>query len=126
MIGAAKGYKVIVVVSDKRSQEKIKALTAYGVQVVAMPPTDFLEDENSYHSTAVRIQKETPNSFMPNQYFNPSKPTSSLSEALGPEICKQNARKNHSFYCCSGHMRYRNWSWQIFKRTKPKYHCMRC
>ena len=101
MIGAAKGYKVIVVVSDKHSQEKIKALTAYGVQVVAMPPTEFLEDENSYHSTAVRIHKETPNSFMPNQYFNPSNPQAHY-RSLGPEIWKQTQGKITHFIAAAG------------------------
>jgi len=101
MIGAAKGYKVIVVVSEKHSQEKIKTLKAYGVQVIAMPPTDFLEDKNSYHSKAVEIHKNTLNSFMPNQYFNPSNAQAHYS-SLGPEIWKQTEGKITHFIAAAG------------------------
>ena len=70
MIGASKGYKVIITVSEKISKEKLQTLKAYGAEVVMCPATDFLEDPKSYHSQAVAIQKRTPNSYMPNQYFN--------------------------------------------------------
>ena len=70
MIGAIKKYTVIICVSEKISKEKMDTLRAYGAQVVICPATDYLEDPNSYHSQAVRIHKDTPNSFMPNQYFN--------------------------------------------------------
>jgi cystathionine beta-synthase len=88
MIGAYKGYKVIITVSDKFAKEKVDTLRAYGTQVVVCPATEYLEDPKSYHSTAMEIHRTTPNSIMLNQYFNP---TNALAHyySLGPEIWKQ-------------------------------------
>lgn len=101
MIGAAKGYKVIIVVSEKISDEKKQTLKAYGAEVVTCKPTNFLEDENSYHSIATRIQKETPNSFMPNQYFNKKNALAHYT-LLGPEIWEQTNHKVTHFIAAAG------------------------
>jgi cystathionine beta-synthase len=86
MIGAIKGYKVIITISEKISKEKLQTIQAYGAQIVTCPSTDYLEDPRSYHSQAVAIHKATPNSFMPNQYFNISNAQAHYL-SLGPEIC---------------------------------------
>lgn len=90
MIGAAKGYKVIITVSDKISAEKINTIKAYGAEVRIFPAKEILSDPESYHSQALALQKEIPNSFMLNQYYDPY---STNSEAhyrlLGPEIWAQ-------------------------------------
>lgn len=70
MIGAAKGYKVIITVSEKISQEKLQTIKAYGAQVIMCPSTLFIEDPRSYHSQAVAVHKNTSNSILLNQYFN--------------------------------------------------------
>ncbi|GAG21794.1 unnamed protein product, partial [marine sediment metagenome] len=101
MLGAIKGYRVIVTVSEKISEEKLKAIRAYGAEVVMCPPTDFIEDPRSYHSTAVRIQQETPNSFMPNQYFNTDNRDGHYS-SLGPEVWKQTNGKVTHFFAGAG------------------------
>ncbi len=88
MIGAAKGYKVIITTTPKFSQEKIQTIRAYGAKIIMCPSTEFIEDPNSYHSTAVRLHQETPNSFMPNQYFNPLNAQAHYS-LTGPEIWQQ-------------------------------------
>src|SRR3990167_6062921 len=67
MIGAVKGYKVIITVSEKFSKEKIQTLRAYGTEVIECPATRFIDDPENYHSRAVAIAKSTPNAFMPNQ-----------------------------------------------------------
>jgi len=101
MIGAAKGYKVIITTTPKFSQEKIQTIRAYGAEIVMCPSTEFIEDPNSYHSTAVRLQKETPNSFMPNQYFNPLNAQAHYS-LTGPEIWKQTAGTITHFFAAAG------------------------
>ena len=70
MIGALKGYNVIITVSEKISQEKYQTIKAYGARVVMCPSTAFIEDPRSYHSQAVAILNSTPNSILLNQYFN--------------------------------------------------------
>jgi len=101
MIGAIKGYRVIITVSEKISEEKLKTIRAYGAQVVICPATDFIEDPRSYHSTAVRIQKETPNSFMPNQYFNTDNRDAHY-QSLGAELWRQTEGKITHFFAGAG------------------------
>jgi cystathionine beta-synthase len=97
MIGALKGYKVIITVSEKISKEKYDTLKAYGAEVVMCPPTSCLEDPASYHSRALEIHKKTPNSFMPNQYFNKSNAQAHYL-SIGPEIWEQtNGEVTHVF-----------------------------
>lgn len=92
MIGAVKGYKVIITASKKVSVEKRATLKAYGVELIECEPTLLLTDPKSYHGQAMEIHRNTPNSIMLNQYFNPEN-----SEAhyrfLGPELWKQTEGK---------------------------------
>lgn len=101
MIGAAKGYAVIIVVSEKISKEKLETLRAYNAQVVICPSTDRIDDPNGYHSVALRLQKETPNSFMPNQYFNPLNAQAHYT-LLGPEIWQQTEGTVTHFFAGAG------------------------
>jgi cystathionine beta-synthase len=70
MIGALKGYKVIITVPDRTSIEKVDALRAYGATVYLCKNTDTLDDPEGYHTKAEILHKQIPNSFMPNQYYN--------------------------------------------------------
>lgn len=88
MIGALKGYKVIITVSEKISPEKLATLKAYGAEVIVCPRTDTIEDPQSYHSKAIELQKNIPNSFMPNQYFNKNNSLGHYT-LLGPELWGQ-------------------------------------
>lgn len=101
MIGRIKGYKVIITVSKKISQEKLQTIKAYGAQVVMCPSTPFIEDPQSYHSTALRIHKSIPGSFMPNQYFNITNAAGHES-SLGPEIWKETQGKITHFFAGAG------------------------
>ena len=60
MIGASKGYKVIISVYEKISQEKYLTLKAYGAEVIKCPATEFVSDPLSYHSQAVSLHKKHP------------------------------------------------------------------
>ena len=61
MAAAVKGYKTVFVMPDKMSDEKIKALRAFGSRVVITPTNVEPEDPESYYSVARRITEETPN-----------------------------------------------------------------
>src|SRR5436309_2782394 len=83
-----KGYRVIAVMPDKMSKEKIDLLRAYGAEVV-VAPTDVAPDSpQSYYSVANRLTDEIPGAFQPNQYFNPANPQAHY-ESTGPEIWEQ-------------------------------------
>ena len=101
MIGAIKGYKVIISVFEKISQEKYQTLKAYGAEVVKCPATQFVEDPLSYHSQAVALHKKTPNSFMPNQYYNVDNANAHYF-SLAPEIWRQTEGKITHFFAAAG------------------------
>lgn len=101
MIGRIKGYKVIITVSEKISQEKLQTIQAYGAQTIVCPATTVIEDPKSYHSQAVALHKKTPNSFMPNQYFNIVNAHGHY-KSLGPEIWKQTEGKVTHYFAGAG------------------------
>lgn len=101
MIGRIKGYKVIITCSEKVSQEKLQTIKAYGAQVILCPATDFIDDPRGYHSQALKIHKSTPNSFMPDQYFNITNAVAH-EKLLGPEIWKQTEGKVTHFFAGAG------------------------
>ena len=88
MIGAIKGYKVIITTSKKVSQEKINAIKAYGAEVIICDVTERLDDPTSYHGQALTLHKKTPNSVMLNQYFDLTNSEAHY-RSLGPEIWHQ-------------------------------------
>jgi len=83
-----KGYKMICVINDKQSKEKIDILKAMGCEVHVCPTAVAPEDPRSYYSVAARLAKETPNSVHVNQYDNPSN-TKAHFLSTGPEIWNQ-------------------------------------
>lgn len=101
MIGAAKGYKVIITASEKISKEKLDTMKAYGAKVILCASTKFIDDPKSYHSKAKQLNKKIKNSFMPNQYFNESNPKSHY-KILGPEIWKQTNGNITHFFAAAG------------------------
>lgn len=101
MIGAAKGYKVIITTTPKISQEKLQTMLAYGAEVIVCPPASSITDPNSHHSTACNLHKTTPNSFMPNQYFNPVNAQAHYT-LTGPEIWQQTNGTITHFFAATG------------------------
>ena len=88
MVGAVRGYRTVFVMPDKVSDEKIKALRAFGAKVVTTPTAVSPEDPRSYYSVARRISERTPNCFFANQYHNPSNSEAHY-RTTGPEIWDQ-------------------------------------
>jgi cystathionine beta-synthase len=88
MAAAIKGYKMIFVMPDKMSAEKISLLRAYGAEVVICPTNVERESPQSYYSVAERLTREIPGAFQPNQYFNPRNPEAHY-RTTGPEIWRQ-------------------------------------
>ena len=88
MVAAVRGYRSIFTMPDKMSQEKIDTLRALGAEVVVTPTAVEHDDPRSYHSVALRMHKEIPNSIFPNQYDNPSNPAAHY-KSTAPEIWEQ-------------------------------------
>jgi cystathionine beta-synthase len=92
MAAIAKGYKMIFTLPDKMSKEKIDLLRAFGAKVIITPTNVAPDHPANYVKVAERIVKETPNSFMPNQYFNHANPLTHYT-TTGPEIWQQTGGK---------------------------------
>ena len=101
MIAAIKGYKAIITVSEKISQEKHQTIKAYGAEVIMCPSTSFIEDPRSYHSQAVAILNKTPNAIMLNQYFNVLNAEAHY-RSLAPEVWNQSEGKVTHYFAAAG------------------------
>jgi cystathionine beta-synthase len=87
-----KGYKLICVLNDKQSKEKMDILRAVGAEVVVCPTAVEPTDPRSYYSVSKRLATEIPNSWYVNQYDNLSNRQAHY-EQTGPEIWEQTEGK---------------------------------
>ena len=88
LVAGQKGYRLILIVPDKMSQEKIFHLRAMGAEVI-MARSDVGKGHPEYYQDrAERLAAETPNSLWINQFANPANPQAH-EDATGPEIWQQ-------------------------------------
>ncbi|RMH25113.1 MAG: pyridoxal-phosphate dependent enzyme [Planctomycetota bacterium] len=88
LVAGQRGYRLIVVMPDKMSQEKVQHLRAMGAEVV-MTRSDVMKGHPEYYQeVAARIARDTPNSYFINQFANPHNPEAHLA-GTGPEIVAQ-------------------------------------
>lgn len=71
MVGAAKGYKVILTMPEEYSAERVTLLQAYGAEVVLTPRAAAMQGAID---KAEEILREHPGYFMPQQFRNPANP----------------------------------------------------
>ena len=88
MVAALRGYRVIAVMPDKMSREKIDTLRAFGAEVVVCPTAVDPDSPQSYYRVADRLTEEIDGAFQPNQYFNPANPEAHY-RTTGPELWRQ-------------------------------------
>lgn len=74
LAGAVLGYKVIITMPEKMSQEKQSALERLGAIIYRTPTEAAWNDPESHISLASRLQAEIPNSHILDQYSNPNNP----------------------------------------------------
>jgi len=71
---AVKGYRTIVTLPDKMSQEKVDALESLGCEVIRTPTLAPFDGPESHLGLALKLSQEIPNAVMLDQYSNPSNP----------------------------------------------------
>ena len=88
LVAVQKGYRLLIVVPDKMSQEKIFHLRAMGAEVV-MTRSDVTKGHPEYYQDrAAAIARDTPGAFYVNQFANLANPRAH-EESTGPEIWAQ-------------------------------------
>jgi len=85
MIAAVRGYRLVIVIPDKMSSEKIRMLRAFGARVVVTPSGIPPDHSMSYYSVARRLAEEIPGAYYPNQYENEANAEAHY-RTTGPEI----------------------------------------
>lgn len=87
-VGIPKGYRIILVVPDKMSREKIQHLRALGAEVRLTRSDVGKGNPEYYQDMAEKIAAEIPGSFYVNQFANPANPEAHET-TTGPEIWDQ-------------------------------------
>lgn len=100
LVGAVKGYRTIIIMPDSVSEERRKLINHYGAELI------LIHDDNNIGEcideclqTAMRMEEEDPNVFVPQQFINPANPQVHRSHT-GQEILEQVDGPIHGF--CSG------------------------
>src|ERR1700731_414164 len=88
LVAAAKGYRVVLVIPDKMSQEKISHVRALGAEVVLTRSDVTRGHPEYYQDVAARLAEEIPGAFYVNQFGNPANPLAH-ERTTGPEIWEQ-------------------------------------
>jgi len=101
LVATLKGYRLILVVPDKMSREKIFHLKAMGTEVVLTRSDVGKGHPEYYQDMAQRLAKETPGSFFVNQFGNPANPYAHET-TTGPEIWEQTDHKVDAVVCGVG------------------------
>ena len=74
LASAVKGYRCIITMPEKMSQEKQISLEALGAEIVRTPTEAAFDDPESHIGVAKKLNEEIPNSHILDQYANPSNP----------------------------------------------------
>jgi len=101
LVGALKGYRILLVVPDKMSREKIQHLKALGAEVIMTRSDVGRGHPEYYHDVAARIAAERPGAYFVNQFANPANPAAH-ERTTGPEIWAQMGGRVNAIVCGVG------------------------
>ena len=100
LVGAVRGYKTVIIMPDSVSRERRMLVQHYGAQVILVHDDgDIGKCIDECLQTAIRMQQEDPNVYIPQQFENPTNPQAHRHHT-GLEIMEQLAGPIHGF--CSG------------------------
>ena len=100
LVGAVRGYKTLIIMPDSVSEERRKLVKQYGADVMLIHDAGNIGDcIEECLQTALRMQRENPNVFVPQQFENPAN-LAVQRNVTGKEILEAVAAPIHGF--CSG------------------------
>lgn len=118
LVAAAKGYKLILIIPEKMSREKILHLQAMGTEVIITRSDVNKGHPEYYQDMAERIARETPNSYFINQFANPANPFAHET-TTGPEIFRQLNGQIDAVVCGIGSSGTLTGLTHYFQKVKP-------
>src|SRR5581483_6161694 len=118
LVAAQKGYRLLLVIPDKMSQEKIFHLKAMGADVVLTRSDVSKGHPEYYRDVAERLTRETPGAFFVNQFGNPANPRAH-EETTAPEIWEQMNHALDAVVCGVGTGGTLTGLSRFFARTAP-------
>ncbi len=118
LVAAQKGYRLVLVIPDKMSQEKIFHLKAMGAEVLLTRSDVSKGHPEYYRDVAERLTRETPGAFFVNQFGNPANPRAH-EETTAPEIWEQTDRRLDAVVCGVGTGGTLTGLSHFFARTAP-------
>jgi cystathionine beta-synthase len=101
LVAAVKGYRLILVIPDKMSTEKIAHLRALGADIRITRSDVSPGHPDYYQDMAARITARTPGAYYVNQFANPANPQAH-EETTGPEIWEQMHHQVDAVVCGVG------------------------
>jgi cystathionine beta-synthase len=101
LVAAQKGYRLILVIPDKMSQEKIFHLRALGAEVIITRSDVAKGHPEYYQDKAAQLAREIPGAVFVNQFGNPANPRAH-EETTGPEIWEQMEGRLDAVICGVG------------------------
>ena len=118
LVAARKGYRLVLVIPDKMSQEKVFHLKAFGAEVVMTRSDVGKGHADYYQDRAEKIAKETPGAIFVNQFGNPANPHAHET-TTAPEIWEQMGHDLDAVVCGVGSGGTITGLSRYFARTAP-------
>ncbi|KAK6464826.1 cystathionine beta-synthase [Scheffersomyces coipomensis] len=95
LVGAVRGYRTIITLPEKMSNEKVSVLKALGAEIIRTPTEAAWDAPESHIGVAKKLEKEIPNSVILDQYSNEANPNAHY-YGTGFEIWEQtNGKVTH-------------------------------
>lgn len=119
LVAASKGYRLVLVIPDKMSPEKLLHLKAMGTEIVLTRSDVNKGHPQYYQDLAEKIARETPGAMYVNQFANPANPVAHETRT-GPEIWEQMAHKVDAVVCGVGSGGTMSGLSRFFAKVAPK------
>ena len=119
LVARAKGYRIVLVVPDKMSTEKILQLRALGAEVHITRSDVGKGHPDYYQDYAARVARQTPGAFFADQFNNPNNPAAH-EQSTAPEIWAQTAHALDAIVCGVGSGGTITGLTRFFRRADPR------
>jgi len=101
LTAAVKGYRMIITIPEKMSNEKIATLRSLGAEIIRTPTEAAWDSPESHISVAKKMNEQIPNSHILDQYSNPSNPIAHY-DGTAEEIIEQCEGKLDYLFIAAG------------------------